>query len=102
MSIRDGDVFETDEQVYKIIDKKPKVKTYKINSYHRGRERIVEGTLEYLTDYFGYTLECGNSWNKKINRHPSTISSLISNINKSYSETMGSCYDPDYVSMGGK
>ena len=99
MNIRDGDCPETDEQMYKIIDKK--VKTYKINRYHRGRESIVEGTLEYLTSYFGYTLECGHSWNPKINKHPTTIKSLISNINKSYSETMGSCYDPDSVSMGG-
>jgi hypothetical protein len=97
MNIHDGDCPETDEQMYKIIDKKEK--TYKINSYHRGRERIVEGTLEYLTSYFGYTLECGHSWNPKINRNPKTLKSLISNINKSYHETMGSCYDPDYVSM---
>jgi len=94
------DIPETDEQMYKIIDKKvKKEKTYKVENYHRGRKSIVEGTLAYLIDYFGYTLECGNSWNPKINRQPKTIKSLITNLNNSYSETMGCCYDPDYVSL---
>ncbi len=70
----------------------------KINRYHRGNEKIIEGTLEELTQYFGYTLECGHSWNPKINKNPKNLKSLISNINKSYKETQGSCYDPDYVS----
>lgn len=43
-------------------------------------------TIEEAVDYYGYTLECGQSWqhekgNKKINRKPTTIKSLISNLN---------------------
>jgi len=43
-------------------------------------------TIEEAIDYFGYTLQCGQSWqhepgNKKINRNPKTIKSLISNLN---------------------
>ena len=43
-------------------------------------------TIEEAVDYFGYTLECGASWqhergNKKINRNPKTIKSLITNLN---------------------
>lgn len=70
----------------------------KIKKHHKGRETIVEGTVEELTKYFSYTLLCGHSYNSKINQNPKTLKSLISSINKSYKETMGSCYDPDYVS----
>jgi hypothetical protein len=43
-------------------------------------------TLAEAVKYYSYTLECGASWqhekgNKKINRTPKTIASLISNLN---------------------
>ncbi len=43
-------------------------------------------------EYFGYTLECGASWqhergNKKINRNPKTIKSLITNLNNAANNT---------------
>ena len=43
-------------------------------------------TLAEAVEYYSYTLECGASWqhekgNKKINRHPTTIRSLITNLN---------------------
>lgn len=72
-------------------------KVYFIKKYHRGRYTIVKGTVEQLVKYFGYILECGHSWNPKINKNPTTYKSLISNLNKSYHETQGSCYDPDFV-----
>lgn len=46
------------------------------------------GTLERLsTEVFGYTLECGQSWehergNSKINIHPKTAKSLVTNLNR--------------------
>lgn len=73
------------------------IKYYYVKEYHRGRYRIIKGTLEALISYFGYTLECGRSWNDRINSEPKTYKSLISNLNKSYQETMDSCYDPDFV-----
>lgn len=73
-------------------------KTYYIKKYHKGNYRIIRGDIASLTKYFGYTLECGQSWNPKINRNPKTLKSLISNINKSYHETQGSCFDQDSVS----
>lgn len=34
---------------------------------HHGRDTKYTGTIEHLrTQVFGYTLECGNSWNHKI------------------------------------
>lgn len=45
-------------------------------------------SVEEAVEYYSYTLECGCSYeyekgNKKINRHPKTIRSLISNLNNS-------------------
>lgn len=54
------------------------VKTYK--HYASDEYRITEytGTIDYLVDrVFGYTLECGNSWNRKIPLRPKTGKSLV-------------------------
>ena len=66
---------------------------------NRTSETTFEGTLEYLIDdVFGYTLECGNSWNSKIPKRPKTIKSLINAINASYDETEGG-YTRSYVEL---
>jgi len=65
----------------------------------RGSESPYTGTLEELVKTFSYTLECGNSWNPKINRNPKTAKGLVSALNKSVAETQGSCYDPDYYEL---
>lgn len=70
-------------------------KIYSIEKYHRGRTSIQSGTLEELIEYFGYTLECGHSWNAKIPRYPKTYKSLVSALNRSVRETQGGCYDQD-------
>ena len=62
-------------------------KIYSVNSIHRGRTTTYTGTLEYLeNNVFGYTLECGHSWNNKIPRYPKTIKSLINALNNSAEE----------------
>lgn len=78
-----------------------KEKTYKILVSHTKRgDKTVEGTLDYLTNqYFGYTLEIGQSWNKKIQRHPKTIKSFISSLQKSYEEKESACYERTFVSL---
>ena len=53
----------------------------------RGSDTEVTGTLEYLTGYFKYTLEVGESWqyekgNSKINTNPKSGASLVNNLNK--------------------
>lgn len=75
------------------------MKTYTITKTRRGTETDYTGTVEELVGKFGYTLDCGHSWNSKINRNPKTIKSLVSSLNKSVTETMGSCYDPDYYEL---
>ena len=72
-------------------------KIFYINKYHCGHHTIIKGTIKGLTKYFDYTLDCGYSWNQKINTEPKTYKSLISNLNKSYHETQGSCFDQDFV-----
>ena len=56
-------------------------KVHTINIHRHGKIRTTDGTLEALTEYFGYTLEVGASWNKKINQKPKTIKTLVKNIN---------------------
>lgn len=47
-------------------------------------EHDYTGTLEYLeNEVFGYTLECGNSWNRKIPRYPKGVKSLVKALNDS-------------------
>lgn len=62
-------------------------KTYTIIKSRRGEDRPVEGTLEELIKYFGYTLQCGNSWNSKISLNPKSVKGLVSALNKSAMET---------------
>lgn len=73
-------------------------KIYYIKKYHRGHYTIIKGTISaFVHNYFGYTLDCGHSWNDKINPEPKTYKSLISNLNKSFYETQGSCFNQDFV-----
>jgi hypothetical protein len=53
---------------------------------------IVTRDLGGLTEYFGYTLECGHGWNKKIQRYPQSIKGLIKALEKSYDEIEASSY----------
>lgn len=79
------------EKIYTI----KKTKSGISNSY----ETLFEGTLQRLkSEVFGYTLECGASWNRKINRDPKSISSLITMVNKSYDEIEGG-YTQSYIEL---
>jgi hypothetical protein len=72
-------------------------KIYTVYSYSRsGEKRYNSGTLEELIQYYSYTLEVGNSWNKKISRQPKTFSSFIKNVNASIDEKY-SGYDRPYI-----
>jgi len=59
----------------------------------------VTETLDGLIKYFGYTLEVGNSWNKKINMNPKTIKSFVINLQKSYEEQESECFNRTYVEL---
>lgn len=56
-----------------------------------------DGTLYELIKYHSYTLECGASYqnergNKKINREPKSINSLIDNLNKAVNNSASNGY----------
>ena len=74
-------------------------KEYTIIQTRRGRESEITGTLTELVEYFKYTLECGNSWNPKINTNPKTIRGLMSAIDKSIQETQGGSYSQDMYQL---
>ena len=74
-------------------------KTFTVIKSYNGRKSETTGTLEELIQYFGYTLEVGNSWNSKINRNPKTIKSFISNLQKSYEEKEANCFSRTFVEL---
>jgi hypothetical protein len=76
---------------------KPK-KTYRITC-ERGRRTTMSssGTVEQLVTYHSYTLECGDSYshekgNKKINRNPKSIESLVKNLNNATNNSAANGY----------
>lgn len=73
-----------------------------VRSYHRGRSHDYTGTIDELVrDVFGYTLECGHSWNSKINMRPKTGAALVKALNQSVAETQGGCYEQDSYELVG-
>lgn len=68
----------------------------------KGRTTIWAGTIEEITKVFGYTLECGNSRDRKISREPKSVASLVKNLNKAIDETQGGCYERDYYEVATK
>lgn len=76
-------------------------------SFSGVREKEVTGTLEELTEYFRYTLECGRSWerergNKKISLHPRTIRSLVTNLNNATNNAAANGYSGTSYSVVGE
>ena len=64
------------------------VKQVYIKHIHNDRTTMYAGTIDYLNKrVFGYTLECGHSWNHKISRFPKTVKSLVKALNDSAYET---------------
>jgi len=62
-------------------------KTYKVIKHHNGRDTTFEGTMdEMIHGIFGYSLECGHSWNNKIPREPKTGAALVKALNMSADE----------------
>lgn len=74
----------------------PKVYTLVKNS-DRGSSITLVGTVAELVQATSYTLECGASYsyekgNKKINRNPTTIKSLVSNLNNAVNNSAANGY----------
>lgn len=80
-------------------------KTYKIEMANSGsgmssrptRYYYQEGTLEELVKAYGYTLECGCSYqhekgNSKINCNPKSVATLVNNLNKAVNNSAANGY----------
>lgn len=83
--------------------KAPKTYTIRKSVYGMSGTRTYDqtGSLMALITAYSYTLECGAAYsyekgNKKINRQPKSIKSLISNLNKAAANTSGT---PTYYSL---
>ena len=73
-----------------------------VRCYHNDRSRDYTGTVEELVNnVFSYTLECGHSWNNKINLHPKHGRALVNALNKSVAETQRACFYPDHYELIG-
>lgn len=60
------------------------VKRYGNSFSSECRETRYTGTIGYLVNnVFSYTLECGHSWDSKINDSPKTGKSLVKALNES-------------------
>lgn len=75
------------------------MKTYKIEVRRQSpwnnldnKVKVVEGSVDKLTEYFQYVLEVGHSYNRKISIKPKTFRSLIKNLNDSYSIAESNLY----------
>lgn len=75
------------------------MKTYAITKYRNNYETEITGTLNELKEYFAYHIECGCSWNSKINKNPKTIKSLVKTINECAQELQAGCYNQDYYEL---
>ena len=74
-------------------------KHYTIRKTHRGRVSEKTGTLSELIEYYGYTLECGHSWNHRIPLKPRTAQSLLNALDDSVRELQRGSFDPDYYEI---
>lgn len=73
-----------------------------VKTTYKGREHLYTGTIEYLVkNVFGYHLECGNSWNHKINTNPKTGPSLVKALNAAEEEVRGGCFNRTYYELVG-
>jgi hypothetical protein len=70
-----------------------------------GEDSEIIGTVEYLVNsYFGYTLECGRSWehekgNYKINCNPKSAKSLVTNLNRAVTNSAANGCASTYFSL---
>tara|TARA_R110001632_G_scaffold76073_1_gene172691 strand:- start:910 stop:1155 length:246 start_codon:yes stop_codon:yes gene_type:complete len=81
------------------------MKNFTVITTRRSRTSKQTGTILELIEYFGYTLECGKSWehekgNKKININPKGIKSLVKNLNNADNNSASNGCGMDYYEIG--
>jgi hypothetical protein len=81
------------------VKPKSSARMYTIIKTHRGRVSKQTGTIQELTEYFHYTLECGNSWNPRISLNPRGGRALVNALNKCVQELQGGCFNQDHYEL---
>jgi len=111
---RSMDIREDGEGVINIIDcgagleeAVKLAKKYRIITHGKNSSRETIGTLEELIKKFSYTLETGASYerergNKKINRNPKNILSLVNNLNAATNNAAANGYSDTSYEFGGE
>ena len=79
-------------------------KVYKIQTTKHRRSgtpsvNTVENTLPELIKYYSYTLEIGNSWDKKVNMNPKNITSFVNSLQRAFEAKEACCYDRTYIEL---
>ena len=74
------------------------------DGYTSRKPIYATGTVKELTEYYSYTLECGKSWehekgNRKINKEPKSIKSLITNVNNAMNNSAGNGYSGRWLEL---
>jgi len=80
-------------------------KIFKVVVTRKGRESDFVGTIAELTQAFSYTLDCGYSYqhesgNKKINKTPKGIKSLVKNIDNASNNSAANGWSDSSYSEG--
>jgi hypothetical protein len=92
---------ETSDKGYYPMGEAKKDKQY-ILIMHRDRrddKELRPMTMAELLKYFSYTLEKGASWDKKVDRNPKNIGSLIKNLNRAEDAATGNGYSGTSYSL---
>lgn len=68
------------------------------------KTKEITGTLEYLVQYFGYTLEVGRSWerepgNRKVNTNPKSGRALCTSLNRAVDNAACNGYSGTFYSL---
>jgi hypothetical protein len=86
-------------KIYKVVERK----SGRFGGNTREYKQI--GTLPELVQAYGYSLEVGQSWeyekgNKKINRNPKSIKSLLTNLYNAKNNAAADGYSGSYFEEG--
>lgn len=81
------------------------MKEYTVNIHRKDTIREVTGTMDYLLQYFSYTLQTGKSYehekgNKRINLSPKSVKSLVTNLNNAKTNAASNGYPDTYYTVG--
>lgn len=81
--------------------KKEKLNYCIIEIINRRTDYRIFCNLEDAKSYFSYTIDVGNSYNKKIKKitEIKTIKSFVSNLQKAYEEKECACYNRTWVRL---